>query len=103
MSDLSAKEQDNVRIAIRVLRLRCQGWEPLARALRCEPDTLGKVMRGARAVTERLTFRVARLADVSVDELLVGSFLPPGTCPHCGKRVSDFGDELTIVEGELPR
>ena len=29
-------------------------------------------------------YRVARLAKVSVDDVLTGKFPPAGTCPHCG-------------------
>ena len=97
MSDLTLKEQKNVRTTLRFLRLRVGGWEPLARSLRVEPDTLGKVLRGARAVTAGLAVRVARLADVSVDEVLDGRFTPSGTCPHCG-RAPDFTDEDTRAE-----
>ncbi|HVV83177.1 MAG TPA: transposase [Kofleriaceae bacterium] len=96
---LAFKEQGNVRVAIRVLRLRCDGWEPLARALRLEADSLSKILRGGRDVTAALAFRVAKLAEVTVDELMTGRFVPAGTCPHCGKRTAiDFGDEATVAE-----
>jgi hypothetical protein len=31
-----------------------------------------------------MAFRVARLATVTVDDLITGKFSPPGICPHCG-------------------
>ncbi len=31
-----------------------------------------------------MAFRLARLANVTVDDLLTGKFPPPGICPHCG-------------------
>ena len=50
---------------------------------------------------------VARFLDVSFDDLLLGSY-QPGACPKCGHKphympvyASDFGDEHTVVEGEV--
>jgi hypothetical protein len=47
-------------------------------------DSLGKVLRGGRAVTARLAYGVARLTDVSIDDLLAR---PP----------DDFVEEETVV------
>jgi hypothetical protein len=52
------------------------------------------VLRGARDVTTRLAYGVARLTDVSIDE---GALLSPRTCPHCGRPPDDFAEE-TVVE-----
>jgi len=78
MSDLTADEQKNVRAAIRFLRIRCGGWEQVAKALRSTKRTL------RRATSASIAFRVARFAGVTVDDLLAGRFPPPGACPHCG-------------------
>jgi hypothetical protein len=40
------------------------------------------VCRGARDVTARLAYGVARLTDVTIDDLLAGALLSPRTCPH---------------------
>jgi len=48
-------------------------------------------------VTAGLALRVARFAEVSIDDLLGGKYVPPGACPYCG-RGSDFTDEETVVE-----
>ena len=98
MSDLSAKEQRAVRTALRFLRLRVGAWAPLAKALRCEPDTIHKVAAGRRGVTPALALRVARLAGVPMEELLAGQWLSPRTCPHCGHPPDDFVDEDTRIE-----
>jgi len=45
---------------------------------------------------------VARLTDVSIDDLLAGTLLSPRTCPHCGRPPDDFADEETVVE-DRPR
>jgi hypothetical protein len=66
-------------------------------------DSLVKVVNArGRDVTARLAYSVARLTDVSIDDLLVGSLLSPRTCPHCGRPPDDFADEETIVE-DRPR
>lgn len=99
MSELSPVEQHNVRIALRVLRVRYQGWGWLAKALRRETESLAKVARGM-PVTADLAFRVAKLAEVEIGALVTGGWLPSGTCPHCGKRsTDDFEDEGTVVDG----
>jgi hypothetical protein len=95
---LSEKEQRHVRTALRFLRLKVGGWQPLADALGVNVDSIGKVLRGARAVTTKLAFGVARLTDVSIDDLLAGALLSPRTCPHCGRPPDDFTDEETVVE-----
>lgn len=97
MTDLDEKEQRHVRIALRLLWRRLDGWRAVAKALHCESDTLEKVANGRRGVTASMMVRVARLIDVSIDELLAGKYAPEGTCPHCG-RTPDFIDEETIVE-----
>ena len=44
-------------------------------------------LAGGRVVGPLVAFRVARLAKVSVDDVLAGRFPEPGTCPACGHRV----------------
>jgi len=66
MSDLTAKEQDNVRAAIRFIHARCGTWVNAAK------------------VSASTAVRVARFAGVTVDDVLTGKYPPAGTCPHCG-------------------
>ena len=94
--------QRHVRIALRFLRYRVGGWQPLADALEVKADTIGKVLRSGRDVTARLAYSVTRLTDVSIDDLLAGALLSPRTCPHCGRPTDDFVDEETVVD-ERPR
>ncbi len=84
MSDLTAKEQENVRAALRYLRVRWEKWENVAKSLDVSQATLTHVMAGA-TVTASLAFRVARRARATVDDVLTGKF--PGICPHCGQTV----------------
>lgn len=99
---LTPKEQRHVRTAIRFVRYKVGGWQPLADALNVKADSIGKVLRGARDVTAKLAYSVARLTDVSIDDLLSGALLSPRTCPHCGRPPDDFADEMTVVE-DRPR
>lgn len=86
MSDLTAQEQANVRAALRFLRARSGGWMPVAKALHTNQGALAHAVGGVKPVTPRLAFRVARLANVSIDDLLAGKYPPPGSCPQCGHR-----------------
>jgi transcriptional regulator with XRE-family HTH domain len=98
MSDLTAKEQRAVRTTLRFLRLRMGAWQPLAKALHIEEDSISKVANGKRGVTASLALRVARFLEINVDALLAGQYLSPRVCPHCGHPPDDFHDEETIVE-----
>jgi len=60
------------------------------------------VLHGGRDVTARLAYSVARLTDVSIDDLLAGALLSPRTCPHCGRPPDDFIDEETVVTDRAP-
>lgn len=84
MIDLTPKEQDHVRKALRFLRARCGGWKPMADVLGFKKKTLTNVREG-QTVSPTMTLRVARLAGVTVDDLLAGKFPPPGACPNCGR------------------
>jgi hypothetical protein len=85
VSDLTAAEQTNVRTALKFLRSRCGTWAAVSTALRLGGTTACNVAGGA-TVSPLVAFRVARLANVSVDDVLTGRFPAPGTCPHCGHR-----------------
>ena len=82
MIKLTADEQAHVRRALRYLRRR-GGWKALSPAFGFRKKTLTNVVEG-RVVSPAMAFSVARLAGVSIDDLLAGRFPPAGTCPHCG-------------------
>jgi hypothetical protein len=86
---LTAKEQTNVKAALRFLRARCGTWATLAKALHFGESTLGNVASGHASVTPIIAFRIAKFARVGVDDVLSGRFPEPGTCPHCGHRPSE--------------
>lgn len=82
--DFTAKEVAHTRAALRFLRLRCGSWSTLARALRYNNMTVSNVANGQKPVTATLAVRIAKFANVGVDDVLTGRFPAPGTCPHCG-------------------
>jgi hypothetical protein len=84
MSDLTEDEQENVRIALRVLRYRAGRWKLVAKGLGFTPDSIVNVTSGFRVASAKMAFRLARVVKMSVDDLLAGKFPPAGTCPKCG-------------------
>lgn len=90
-SDLTAEEQANVRVALRFLRARCGGWDPLAKLLHVKEKTISHISTGG-VVTASVAVRVARLAKVGIDDLLAGKYPPEGACPYCG-HVKGTGDD----------
>lgn len=88
MSDLTAKEQSNVRTALRFLRVRCGRADVAAKALRVSRRQIRRILSGEHGVSAAVAVRVARLASVGVDEVLTGKYPPEGACPHCGHRES---------------
>jgi hypothetical protein len=83
-STLTAGEQGNVRKALRFLYLRLGTWKILAKALRFKLRRLSEAMGGRETISAELVLRVARLAEVSFDDVTSGRYPAPGTCPHCG-------------------
>lgn len=93
-SDLTKDEQANVRAVLKHLRLRLGGWAAVAKALHISISNMGHIMR-TKPVGAGVAIGAARLAGASVDDVLAGRYPPPGTCPYCGHRRSDFIDEDT--------
>ena len=99
MKDLNEEEQQRVRATLHHLRCQVGGWLPLAEALGYRTDSLERVANARnRAVTASLAFRVARLADVGIDDLLCGRYRPEA-CPRCGYLPNPEIDP-TIAEDE---
>ena len=88
-ADLTTEEQEYVRVAMRFLRTRCGGWEAVASVLRFSRHTVTDAGLGHGPVSASMAFRVARLACVTVDDLLAGKYPPADVCPHCGQLVAE--------------
>lgn len=85
MSDFTDREQAHVRAALNFIRARSGTWDVTAKALRFAAVSLRNVAAGRKPATPALAVRIAKLANVGVDEVLTGRFPAPGTCPHCGR------------------
>lgn len=85
-SDLTAEEQGHVRTAMRFLRTRAGSWAALAGVLRFKETYLCDVAneRANATASASLAVRIAKLAQVGVDDVLTGRFPDPRACPHCG-------------------
>jgi hypothetical protein len=88
MSDLTEREQANVRRALRFLRARIGTWEAVAAALNTTWKTIQSA-KGSGTVTASMAFRVARVAGATVDDVITGRYAPDGVCPHCGERLPE--------------
>jgi hypothetical protein len=99
-SDLTKAEQANVRLALQCLHRQLgMTLEQFAKALRYTDKTIRNVFDG-RTVTASMAFRAARLAGVTVDDVVSGRFPPVGwTCPYCGnvRRVAPESDGSRAV------
>jgi len=85
--DLSPKEQAHVRAALRFMRKRLGSAEKLAAALQMGLQIVSKacVVNEHTKPNAGMAIRVARLAGVSVEDVLEGRFPAPGACPLCGR------------------
>jgi hypothetical protein len=84
--DLSLVEQEHVRNALIFLKIRVNGWKPLAKVLHFEETTVINCGNGKRTITASMAFRIARLVKVPIDDLLAGKFPEADVCPRCGYR-----------------
>ena len=82
--DLTLAEQEHVRNALQLFRARVGGWATTAKILHFDEITVLKAGNGTRTVTASMTFRLARVLGVTVDDLLRGRVTDLGTCPRCG-------------------
>lgn len=94
MSDLTEREQRNVRTALRHLRVQMGGWAAVAKAVGIARETIEKAANArGMGISLAVAFRTSRILGCTLDSLISGQALP-GVCPHCG-RAPDFGDEDT--------
>jgi hypothetical protein len=86
VSDLTKEEQGHVGLALRFLRARAGGWDALAKVLHFGRSTLLDAASGRHPPTASMALRIARLAQVGVDDLLAGRYPEAGACAHCGNK-----------------
>jgi hypothetical protein len=82
--DLSRAEQQNVLDTLRALRARFGNWLTVERALPLSHSQRVEITEGRYEVSTTIAFRIAKLLEVSLHDVLQGIALPKKTCPHCG-------------------
>lgn len=83
--DLSADEQKNVLACLIALRARFGNWFSVERALPLSHSQRVEMTEGRSEVSTTIAFRIAKLLEVSLHDVLQGLALGKQTCPHCGK------------------
>lgn len=83
-SDVTPEESAHVRAALVYLRTRSGGWAQIAKVLGFRSKHLCEVGGGKAGASAALVFRIARLAQVGVDDVLTGRYPAANACPHCG-------------------
>lgn len=85
--DLSLDEQRIVLDTLRALRARFGNWFTVERALPISHSQRVEVTEGRAAVSTTIAFRIAKLLEISLHDVLQGLALPKPTCPHCGRSI----------------
>lgn len=84
-TDLTPAEVESVRLALRFLRTRLGGSAKLAAALKVRRALVDKFCGARGRPSAAIAIRAARVAGVTVENVLNGSWPPAGACPHCGR------------------
>lgn len=82
--DLSRQEQQNVLALLHALRARFGNWFTVERALPISHSQRVEVTEGRTEVSTTIAFRIAKLLELSLHDVIAGTALPKNTCPHCG-------------------
>jgi hypothetical protein len=85
--DLSLEEQHNVLAILRALRGRFGSWQVVERALPLAHSQRVEVTEGRSEVSTTIAFRIAKLLEVSLHDVITGAALPKNLCPHCGQPI----------------
>jgi hypothetical protein len=86
-TDLSLAEQERVVSALHYLHVQFRQWKVLAKVLHFDETTLVHVAHQRRSVSVLMAFRIARVAKVTMEDLLKGKFPEAGSCPRCGYKM----------------
>ena len=72
---------------LRALRARFGNWFSVERALPMSHSQRVEMTEGRADVSTTIAFRIAKLLEVSLHDVIQGIALPKPTCPHCGKTI----------------
>lgn len=98
--DLSLDEQRNVLATLHALRVRFGSWFTVERALPISHSQRVEMTEGRTDVSTTIAFRIAKLLEVSLHDVLQGLALRKPTCPHCGKVIDALGEAGKAGAGE---
>jgi hypothetical protein len=85
LAALTPTEQAHVLAFAAELRARYRSWKAFARAAGVQRLTLFRACTGIQEPCAGTALRLARLAKVPVEDVLVGVFAKPGCCSMRGK------------------
>lgn len=75
----------SVRVCLRALHAKFGNWRNVERSLPVAHSVMVDVMSGRVEVSVVIAFRVAKVLDASIYDVIAGRAVPDGTCAHCGK------------------
>lgn len=85
LNRLLPAEEERVRVAMRVLRVRYGNWTRVSEALGHHRVTVERVLNIRRTATPAFAMRVATLLGVSLGDVLSGAWPKAGECPMCAR------------------
>lgn len=85
--DLSLDEQRNVLACLHALRSRFGNWFTVEKTLPIAHSYRVEITQGRTEVSTTIAFRVAKLLEVSLHDVINGNALPKNTCRHCGHEI----------------
>lgn len=71
-------------VALEFMIARAGSMQALAYKMGIDRTCVRRAVKGKPEPGIALALDVARVAGVTVDDVLTGRFPPPGSCPHCG-------------------
>ena len=77
----------NVLDTLRALRARFGNWFTVERSLPISHSQRVEITEGRTEVSTTIAFRIAKLLEVSLHDVLQGLAVPKNTCPHCGREI----------------
>jgi hypothetical protein len=86
--DLSRDEQRNVLETLLALRKRFGNWLTVEQALPISHSQRVEITSGRADMSTTIAFRIAKLLEVSLHDVIQGLAIAKPTCPHCGKVIA---------------
>jgi hypothetical protein len=84
--ELNPEEQACARVALGVLRVRHGSLAKVAKAMGIQEKTAVRAASERWNVSAAMALEIARLAGVTLDDVISGRFPEAGACPMCGRK-----------------